>query len=543
MQGLMQTGAVNLIDILEFAARWHGDAEIVTNSVEGGVHRETYQEAYLRSAQLAHALKELGINEGDRVATMAWNTWRHLECWYGIAGIGAVCHTLNPRLSTEQLHYIVGHAEDRVLMVDTTFFPIIAANIKALTSVEAVVVLTDVDHMPEAVDIGVPVYCYEDLIKNQPTEFTWVRVAEDHASSLCYTSGTTGDPKGVLYSHRSNVQHAYAAISTEAFATTREDSFLMIVPMFHANSWGLGFALPMSGAKSVMPGPHMDGASVYAMIEQEQVTKSAAVPTIWSMLLDHLNANNLTVPSMKETVIGGSCAPRSMIVEFAEKYDVQVLHAWGMTETSPLGTINRTHRYAHLIPENERLDYQCKQGRPIFGVDLKLLGDDNQVLAHDGETSGRLMIKGPWVIEKYFKKTESALEDGWLDTGDIATIDKLGFMQITDRAKDVIKSGGEWISSADLETAAVAHPGVQLAACIGVKHQKWEERPLLLIQTYDNTDVADEEIHALLKKSFAEWQLPDAIVKVEAIPLTATGKVDKKPLRVEYMDYLLTLKD
>lgn len=539
MQGLMQTDPVNLIDILKFAARWHSDAEIVTNSVEGGIHRETYQEAYLRSAQLAHVLKELGINEGDRVATMAWNTWRHLECWYGISGIGAVCHTLNPRLSTEQLHYIVGHAEDRMIIVDTTFFPIIAGNIKALTSVEAIVVLTDAEHMPEAGDIGVPVYCYEDLIKNQPTEFEWVRVAEDQASSLCYTSGTTGNPKGVLYSHRSNFQHAYATVSPEAFNTTREASFLMIVPMFHANSWGLAFTLPMSGAKTVMPGPHMDGASVYELIEHEQVTSSAAVPTIWSMLLDHLNANNLQVPSMKETIIGGSCAPRSMIVDFAEKYDVQVLHAWGMTETSPLGTINRTNLYAHLIPEDEYLDYQCKQGRPTFGVDLKLLDDDGNELPRDGETSGRLMIKGPWVIGQYYKKDESALEDGWLDTGDIATIDEIGFMQITDRAKDVIKSGGEWISSVDLETAAVAHPSIQLAACIGVKHPKWEERPLLLIQTYDHQDIAEQEIFALLEKSFADWQLPDAIIRITEIPLTATGKVDKKPLRKEYMDYLL----
>jgi len=539
MQGLMQSEPVNLIDILKHAAKWHGDAEIVTNSVEGGIHRETYREAYARSAQLAGALSGLGVTQGDRVATMAWNTWRHLECWYAIAGLGAVCHTLNPRLSTEQLHYIVNHAEDRFLLVDITFFPIIAANIKALTSLEGIIILTDQAHMPEGTDIGVPVYCYEELIKDQSQNYAWQKVPEEHASSLCYTSGTTGDPKGVLYSHRSNLHHAYAASAREAFGATRLDSYLMIVPMFHANSWGLAFVLPTTGAKMVMTGPHMDGASVYDLIEQEQVTKSAAVPTVWSMLLDHLESNDLKIPSMKETVIGGSAAPRSMIVDFAEKYDVQVLHAWGMTETSPLGTINRTDLFAKDIPEGKFLDYQCKQGRPCFGVDLKLLDGDSNTLPHDGETAGRLMIKGAWVIERYFKKTESALEDGWLDTGDIATIDALGFMQITDRAKDVIKSGGEWISSVDLENAVVAHPGVQIAACIGVKHAKWEERPLLLIQTYDNQDIADAEIHELLEKSFAKWQLPDAIIKVAEIPLTATGKVDKKPLRSKYMDYLI----
>ncbi len=539
MQNLMQSDPVNLIDILKYAARWRGDSEIVSNSVEGGIHRETYQQAYQRSAQLAHALKALGTNEGDRVATMAWNTWRHVECWYAIAGIGAICHTLNPRLSTEQLHYIVEHAEDRFLFVDLTFFPIIAGNIKALSSLEGIIILTDQEHMPEATDIGIPVHCFEDLISDQPNEFDWQSFPEEQPSSLCYTSGTTGDPKGVLYSHRSNLHHAYASCSSEAFAATTKDSFLVIVPMFHANSWGLAFCLPMSGAKMVMPGPHMDGASVYSLIEQEQVTKSAAVPTVWSMLLDYLDTNKLQVPTMKETVIGGSCAPRSMIVEFAEKYDVQVLHAWGMTETSPLGTINRIEVYADSLPKDEILDYQCKQGRPPFGVDIKLVDDDGNELPRDGETSGRLMIKGPWVIERYYKKTESALENGWLDTGDIATIDAHGFMQITDRAKDVIKSGGEWISSVDLENAAVAHPGIQLAACIGVKHPKWEERPLLIIQTYDNQEIDASEINALLEKTFASWQLPDAIIRIEEIPLTATGKVDKKPLRKDYMEYLV----
>jgi len=446
MQGLMQNDPINLVSILHHAARWH---EIVTNSVEGGIHRETYADAYQRTAQLAHALKELGVEQGDRIATMGWNTWRHLECWYAIAGIGAVSHTLNPRLSTEQLHYIVNHAEDKLLLVDISFVPIIQAHIKQLPTLEAVVVMTDEAHMPD-VDLGIPVLCYESLLDNKATEYDWLSLPEDQPSSLCYTSGTTGDPKGVLYTHRSNIFHAYAASGVEGFNANRNDSFLMIVPMFHANSWGLAFSLPMTGSKMVLPGPHMDGASIYQIIADEEVNKSAAVPTVWSMLLDHLNQNNLQVPKLEETTIGGSAAPRSMILEFNEKYNVDVLHAWGMTEMSPLGSLNRTKLHLDKIPPDQILDYNCKQGRPTFGVDLKIVDDDGNELPRDGETTGRLMARGPWVIERYYKKEESALENGWLDTGDIASIDPLGFMQITDRAKDVIKSGGEWISSVDV---------------------------------------------------------------------------------------------
>ena len=539
MQGLMQDDPINLVSILRHAARWHADAEIVTNSVEGGIHRETYAEAYQRAAQLAHALTELGVEQGDRVATMGWNTWRHLECWYAIAGVGAISHTLNPRLSTEQLHYIVNHAEDKLLLVDISFVPVIQANIKQLPSLEAVIVMTDEAHFP-TVDLGIPVLCYETLIQDKPTEYEWLSLPEDQPSSLCYTSGTTGDPKGVLYNHRSNIFHAYAASGVEGFNANRSDSFLMIVPMFHANSWGLAFSLPMTGAKMVLTGPHMDGASVYQIIHDEEVNKSAAVPTVWSMLLDHLNQNNLQVPKLEETTIGGSAAPRSMIVEFKEKYGVDVLHAWGMTEMSPLGSLNRTKMYLDKIPPDQVLDYYCKQGRPTFGVDLKIVDDDGNELPRDGETTGRLMAKGPWVIERYYKKKESALENGWLDTGDIASIDPLGFMQITDRAKDVIKSGGEWISSVDVENAAVAHPAIQIAACIGVAHPKWEERPLLIVQNYPDKRADKEEIMALLSETFARWQLPEDIIYIDEIPLTATGKVDKKPLRAQYQDYLST---
>lgn len=538
MPGLMQNDPINLISILQHAARWHPKQEIVTNSVEGGIHRETYSEAYERAGRLANALKKMGVKRGDRIATMGWNTWRHLESWYAIMGMGAICHTLNPRLSSEQLEYIVNHAEDRILLVDITFVPIIAAHASKLPTLEAVIVMTDDEHMPEF-NADLPVYSYESLISGESSDFDWAVIPEDEPSSLCYTSGTTGDPKGVQYTHRSNLLHAYATCSPETFDMDRNDSFLMIVPMFHANSWGLGFSLPLMGTKAVMPGPHMDGENVYKLIVGEQVTRSAAVPTVWSMLLDYLNKNELQIPTLKETTIGGSAVPRSMIVEFEEKYGVDVLHAWGMTETSPLGTYNRAKSFTDVIGSEKLLDYRCKQGRPIFGVDIKIVDDDGNALPHDGEADGRLLVKGPWVIERYYKQDTTALENGWLDTGDIASIDELGFMQITDRAKDVIKSGGEWISSVDVENAAVAHPGVSIAACIGVRHAKWEERPLLIVQKQPDATVTDSEIMELLAETFAKWQLPDAIVYVDAIPLTATGKVDKKPLRTEYMDYLI----
>lgn len=534
----MQHDMFNLVSVLQHAARWHSRTEVVTNSVEGGVYRTNYGEIYKRTNKLSHALAKLGAKPGDRIGTMAWNTWRHIECWYAIAGMGAVCHTLNPRLFPDQIDYIVNHAENRILILDSTFVPVIANVIDRLNSVECIVVLTDSAHMPDTSQFGVPVHCYEDLIADESEDFDWPHVDEETASSLCYTSGTTGNPKGVLYSHRSNIIHALVTCGADVFNATAMDSFLMIVPMFHANSWGLSFGLPMVGAKLVMTGPNMDGASVYKLIRDEECTKSGAVPTVWTGLLDYLDANQLKIPSMKETYIGGSAVPRSMIEKFDVDYGVDVIHAWGMTEMSPLGTLNRPMPFMRDMKFDERLDIRAKQGRPPFGVDMKIVNEQGNALAHDGEAFGRLMVKGHWVIERYYLAEESALDDdGWFDTGDVATIDQYGMMQITDRAKDVIKSGGEWISSVDIENCAVAHPDLQIAACIGVAHKKWEERPLLIAVRHAGSDPSKQGILDLIAESYAKWQVPDDVVFIDEMPLTATGKIDKKPLRTQFGDY------
>lgn len=536
--GHMQHDDFNLIKILQHAARWHGDVEVVTNTVEGGVHRIGYAALYNRTQKLANALVKLGVGSGDRIGTMAWNSWRHLECWYGIGGVGAVCHTLNPRLFPDQIDYIVNHAENKFIFLDVTFLPVIENVIDRLPSVEGLIVLTDKAHMPDVSKLSIPVYCYEDLIEGEPDSFDWPAVEENAASSLCYTSGTTGDPKGVLYSHRSNLVHAMVSAGADVFNLTSKDSFLMIVPMFHANSWGLAFGVPMVGAKLVMTGPHMDGKSVHTLMTNEACTISGAVPTVWTGLLDYMDMHDLKIPDLRETFIGGSAVPRSMIESFDKKYGVEVLHAWGMTEMSPLGTLNRTVPFMDKLSYEDRMDIRVKQGRPPFGVDMKIVDEDGHVLPHDGVAFGSLMVKGPWVIERYYKAEESALDaDGWFDTGDVATIDPHGFMQITDRAKDVIKSGGEWISSVDIENSAVAHPELQIAACIGVKHAKWEERPLLIAVKKEGCNPSVKSILALIEKSCAKWQVPDDVVFIDEIPLTATGKIDKKPLRIQFMDY------
>lgn len=538
INGHMQYENFNLIKILQHAARWHGDVEVVTNSVEGGVHRIGYKGLYDRTQKLANALVKLGVKSGDRVGTMAWNSWRHLECWYGIGGMGAVCHTLNPRLFPDQIDYIVNHAENKFIFLDLSFVPVIANVIDRLPSVKGIIVLTDQKHMPDVSAFTVPVYCYEELIENEPDVFAWPKVDENAASSLCYTSGTTGDPKGVLYSHRSNLVHAMVTSGADMFKLAADASVLMIVPMFHANSWGLAFGVPMVGAKLVMTGPHMDGKSVHTLMTAEACTISGAVPTVWTGLLDYMDEHDLTIPDLNETVIGGSAVPRSMIETFDKKYGVEVLHAWGMTEMSPLGTLNRSVPFMDTLGYEERMDIRVKQGRAPFGVDMKIVDDEGQALAHDGAAFGRLLVKGPWVIERYYKAEQSALDDGgWFDTGDVATIDPYGFMQITDRAKDVIKSGGEWISSVDIENSAVAHAELQIAACIGVKHKKWEERPLLIAVKKEGCNPSVESIKALIGKSCAKWQIPDDVVFIDEMPLTATGKIDKKPLRLQFMDY------
>jgi len=536
--GNMQQHGFNLISIIQHAARWHGDVEVVTNKVEGGIHRINYRDLYERTKQLANALDKIGLKSGDRIGTMAWNSWRHLECWYAIAGKGSVCHTLNPRLFPDQIDYIVNHAENKFLVVDTTFLPVIGAVIDRLKTVEGIVVLTDKENMPDTSAFKIPVHCYEEMIKDEKPEYDWPTIDEDAASSLCYTSGTTGNPKGVLYSHRSNMIHAMISGGADIFNMSACDSFLMIVPMFHANSWGLSFGVPMIGGKLVMTGPHMDGASVYKLMTEEKCTVSGAVPTVWTGLLDYLDANDLKIPHLRETFIGGSAVPRSMIERFDKNYDVQVIQAWGMTEMSPLGTINRPLPFWDELSYEERMDVRCKQGRPAYYVDMKIVDDDGNELPRDGVAFGRLLVKGPFIVERYYKMEESALdEDGWFDTGDVANIDLHGIMQITDRAKDVIKSGGEWISSVDIENTAVGHPELNIAACIGVKHEKWEERPLLVAVKQEGCDPSKESILDLVASEHAKWQVPDDVIFIDEMPLTATGKIDKKPLRSKYRDH------
>ncbi len=541
MLGNLQAEPINLISILQHAARWHGRQEIVSNTVEGGLHRQTYAETLVRATRLASRLQEKGVVEGDRIGTLAWNTHRHMEAWYAISGIGAICHTVNPRLFPDQIEFIVNHAEDKVLIIDLTFADLVKGLLPKLPSVKAVIIMTDKDHMPDTEGWDTyAVHCYEDFIAEGSDSVDWPEFDEKTCSSLCYTSGTTGDPKGVTYTHRGNLLHAYSVMSSESFCVNSNDSVLMVVPMFHANSWGLAYAGPMSGCKLVLPGPHMDGKSIHSVIDGEQINKAAAVPTVWNMLIGYLNETGAGLENLEEVVIGGAAVPPTMIREFDEKYGVDVIHAWGMTEMSPVGTVNRPKPFFKDLGPDEQLALRAKQGCPVFGVDLKIIDDDGNVLPHDGETFGRLMCRGPWIIERYYKQEASALEDGWFDTGDVATIDKYGYMQITDRSKDVIKSGGEWISSVDLENAAVAHPAIAMAACIGATHPKWDERPILLIKVADGADApSEDEVRDLIGESFARWQLPDAVIVVDDIPLTATGKIDKKPLRAEYQDYLV----
>lgn len=541
MLGLMQNEPINLISILEHAARWHGQHEIVTNTVEGEIHRQTYRETLERTTKLASSLLEYGIRPGDRLATLAWNTSRHLEAWYAIFGQGAICHTVNPRLFPDQIEFIINHAEDRMLFIDLTFVELVKSLLPKLPSVECVVVMTNAANMPDLFGFPVPYMCYEKFLAAGSQNVDWPILDDDTASALCYTSGTTGDPKGVLYSHRGNLIHAYAVCSPDMFDFSCNDKILMVVPMFHANSWGIAYAAPMVGATLVLPGPHVDGANMQCIIDSEKVTKAAAVPTVWNSLITHLDDTGQRVDSLEEIIVGGAAVPRSMIETFDEKYGVEVIHAWGMTEMSPVGTVNRVKSFMSELERKERLDVKCKQGRVPYGVDMKIVDADGKDLPNDGITFGRLLVRGPWTIARYYREADSALDGGWFDTGDIATIDEHGYMQITDRAKDVIKSGGEWISSVEIECAAMGILGIEMAACIGVSHEKWGERPILLVKSGSEQLPAESDILAHLSQSVAKWQLPDAIIFVDEIPLTAAGKIDKKPLRAAYRDYLLDL--
>jgi len=539
MLGLMQDWPLTVDKILDHARNWHGHREVVTRSVEGPIVRTTYAEIHARAKRVSDVLKGWDVKVGDRIATLAWNSGRHMEAWYGIMGIGAVCHTLNPRLFPEQLIYIINHAEDRVIFVDLTFIPLLEAVLPHCPSVERVVVMTDELHMPATTLPGAE--CYEALLGAASEDVVWGGFDEQTACGLCYTSGTTGNPKGVLYSHRSNFIHTLLGMQSTVLGPSPKEVILPVVPMFHANAWGIAFAGPASGAKLVMPGARMDGAAIYELIESEGVTFSAAVPTVWQGLLTHLRENNLRIPTVKKVLIGGSAVPESLIRAFQEEFDIEVLQGWGMTETSPIGTLSNLPPELLALPYDEQMKWRVKQGVPPLGVELKLKNYAGQEMPHDGHTYGRLMIKGPTISGAYFKGEGGDILDheGFFDTGDVSTIDEQGFMQITDRAKDVIKSGGEWISSIEIENIAVGHPKVELAAVIGAAHPKWDERPVLVIKLKPGQSENKQEHLDFLQGKIAKWWMPDDVIFVDDIPLGATGKIDKKLVRERMKDYRL----
>ena len=539
MLGLMQEWPLVCHKVIDHAARQHGHREIVSRSVEGPIVRTTYKDVRERALKVAQLLTRDGFKRSDRIGTLAWNTGNHLEAWYGIMGMGGVYHTLNPRLFPEQLVWIMNHAEDQALFVDLTFMPLVEKIAPTVKSLKKVIVFTDKAHMPAT---ALPnVVAYEEWLADGDGDFRWVDVEENEACGMCYTSGTTGDPKGVLYSHRSNVIHGMMAAMPDAMGISSRDVILPVVPMFHANAWGLGQSGPMIGAKMVMPGGKMDGASIYELLDTEKVTFSAAVPTVWLMLLQHLEANNLTLPHLSKVVIGGSACPRAITEKFEKNYGVQVIHAWGMTEMSPLGSLcTMKPEYQDLTGE-ALLDVKQTQGWSPFGVEMKVTDDDDRELPWDGKTFGRLKVRGPAVAKGYYGGAgqEQFDADGWFDTGDVAHINTNGYMQITDRSKDVIKSGGEWISSIELENLAVGHPEVAEAAVIGIAHPKWDERPLLVVVRKPGKEPTKEQILGFMDGKIAKWWMPDDVVFVPEIPHTATGKIQKTTLREHFKGYKL----
>ncbi|MGA7487407.1 MAG: fatty-acid--CoA ligase [Xanthobacteraceae bacterium] len=538
MLGLMQDWPLLCHRVIDHAAINHAERPIVTRSVEGDIHRTCYAEIRGRALRFSQRLDKQGIRLGDRVATLAWNTWRHLEAWYGIMGIGAVYHTVNPRLFPDQIAWIVNHAEDRVMLVDLTFVPLLEKLAEKMPTVERYIVLTDSAHMPQtSLKNAVP---YEAWIAEVDGDFAWKTFDENTAAGMCYTSGTTGNPKGVLYSHRSNVLHGLMANSADMKGYSSRDVVMPVVPMFHANCWAMAFAAPMAGAAIVMPGAKLDGASVFELLDRYKVTCTAAVPTVWLMLLQHLEATGAKLPHLKKVVIGGSACPRAISKTFQDVYGVEVIHAWGMTEMSPLGTACTLKPEYATLGGDARLDIQQKQGHPPFMVEMRITDDAGKRLPQDGKTFGRLKVRGPAVARAYYKESGSILDvEGFFDTGDVATIDRYGYMQVTDRAKDVIKSGGEWISSIDLENLAIGHPKVAEAAVIGVKHPKWDERPLLVVVLKQGQAASRDEILRFMQGKVANWWMPDEVVFVDEIPHTATGKIQKTALRERFKDFVL----
>ncbi len=530
MRALMMDTPLLISAQLSHAARVFADQEIVSRTVPGPIHRYTYDAAHRRSCQLANALTDYGVAPGDRIGTIAWNGFRHLEIYFAVSGMGAICHTMNPRLSPDQLVYIINHAGDRLLFVDTTFLPLVEAVAGQLTSLEAVVVMASKEEMPETT---LPeALCYEDFIADQADTFAWPVFDENTASSLCYTSGTTGNPKGVLFSHRSTVLHSFAIALPDAMNMGEHETVMPVVPMFHVNAWGIPYAAAMTGTKLVMPGPKLDGASLHELIVAENVTMTAGVPTLWLGLLNHVKETGQDLGNLQRTIIGGAAVPAAMIATFENDYGVDVRHAWGMTETSPVGTFNRLKPSMIDAPEAERLAVKTKQGRAVFGVEIEIRDGDGNALPHDGVASGELFARGPWIAGGYFGEDQSPLQ--WFPTGDIATIDADGYVLITDRAKDLIKSGGEWIGSLKLENLATNHPHVHQAAVIGIPHPKWDERPLLLIVVKPKTEPSKQEILDEITGRVPSFWLPDDVVFIDALPLGATGKVLKTKLREQY---------
>ena len=541
MKGLMMETELLISSIAQHAEKFHGDREIVSVTADNPRHRYTIREAMTRARQLANALGRLGVRQGERVASLAWNDYRHLEVYYGVSGSGYVCHTINPRLFPEQIVYIINHAEDRFICVDAMFVPLLEAIADKIPNVEGFIVMTDEAHMPET---ALPnVMCYETLLAAESPEFDWPELAESTASALCYTSGTTGNPKGVLYDHRSTILHALGTLAIDVAGMSSRDVVLPVVPFFHVNAWGVPYSALMAGAKLVLPGPKMgDGEALYGLMDSEDVTMALGVPTVWLALLQYTEKAGKRLDKLERSLVGGAAVPRAMIEAFRDKHGVELRQGWGMTETSPIGTVNTLKAGLEGLSKDEQLDLATKAGRGIFGVEMRIVDDNGEELPWDGEAFGALQVRGPWICSDYFKLEGGSgthTDDGWFETGDVATIDPQGYMAITDRTKDVIKSGGEWISSIELENAAMGHPAVAEAAVIGVAHPKWTERPLLVVVKAEGEDVSKEELLAYFDGKVATWWVPNDVVFVDELPHTATGKVKKIELRKQFAEYRL----